>query len=200
MKILKILLFIVVGIIGIVIILGLVAPKKYSVERSVSIEAPTGLVKDQIVRFENFKEWEPWGAADPNMKVTIEGEDGAVGAVYRWEGNDQVGSGTQEIINMTDDRVDIKLNFIAPWESEDFTYYEFNDQGESVEVTWGMDGTNPFPMNVMAMFMDIEGMIGNQYDKGLNQLKARCQNMAAEMKAEEAEMEKEAEATEETSG
>jgi hypothetical protein len=177
------------AIVGVIVILGLIAPKDYCVKRSVSINAPSDIVKDQVIKFENFKEWEPWGDADPNMKVSIDGEDGTVGAIYSWEGNNDVGSGRQEIIKMTDSRVDVKLNFTAPWESEDFTYYEFNTTGDNTEVTWGMNGTNPFPMNVMMMFMDLEGMIGSQYEVGLERVKTRCEKIAAEERAqEEAEM------------
>lgn len=178
MKILKILLFIVLAFVGIFLILGLIAPKEYAVKRSVRINAPVNLVKDQVVKFKNFQQWEPWGEADPNMKVSVDGTDGTVGAIYRWEGNNEVGSGTQEIIKITEDRVDLKLNFTAPWESEDYVYYEFNDLGKGMEVVWGMKGTNPFPMNVLMMFMNLEEMIGSQYDKGLGQLKARCEEMA----------------------
>lgn len=191
MKILKIILIVILAIVGLFLIMGLFAPKEYSVKRSVNINAPTEIVKEQVVKFKNFQQWEPWGEADPNMKVTIDGTDGAVGAVYQWEGNNDVGSGTQEIIKMTDERVDIKLNFTAPWESEDFVYYEFNNLGRTTEVAWGMNGSNPFPMNVFMMFMNLEEMIGTQYDKGLAQLKTRCEKMAADLEAEKAAIEQE---------
>lgn len=181
MKILKIVLFIVLGLVGLFIVIGLVAPKSYHVERSITIDAPKPLVKDQVVKFANFREWEPWGKADPNLKVTIEGEDGQVGAVYSWEGNEDVGKGKQEIKTITNDRVDIELTFTEPWESEDGTYYTFkeDDDGKTT-ITWGMNGSSPFPMNVMMMAMNVEKMIGEDYDEGLNNLKERCEKMASE--------------------
>ena len=180
MKILKIVLFIVLGLVGLFVIVGLVAPKSYHVERSVTIDAPKSLVKNQVVKFANFREWEPWGSADPNIKVNIEGEDGQVGAVYSWEGNEDVGKGQQEIKSVTNDRVDIHLTFTEPWESEDDTYYTFTEDNGQTTITWGMDGSSPFPMNVMMMAMNVEKMIGEDYDKGLNNLKERCEQMAKE--------------------
>jgi len=39
-------------------------------------------------------------------------------------------------------------------------------------VTWGMYGTFPRPMNIMLLFFDLEDAIGNDYETGLNKLKA----------------------------
>jgi len=65
------------------------------------------------------------------MQVTIEGEDGTVGAKYLWKGNDDVDSGIQEIVAMDENRVDVKLTFTEPWETEDKTYYLFDDTEEA---------------------------------------------------------------------
>jgi effector-binding domain-containing protein len=181
MKALKIIVFIVLGIVALLVIVGLILPKSFSVERSVEIDAPPAIVKPQVVKFENFAEWEPWGDADPDMQVTIEGEDGTVGAKYLWKGNDDVDSGIQEIVAMDENRVDVKLTFTEPWETEDKTYYLFDDTEEGTKVTWGMEGNMPFPMNLMTLVMDMEQMIGEQYSEGLNRLKERCEKMASEM-------------------
>ena len=95
MKIVKLLGIAVVGLIGVVLVIGLIAQKSFKVERSTVINAPYELVVDQIIHFKNFQEWEPWGHLDPNMEASIEGEDGQVGAIYRWNGNDDVGSGSR---------------------------------------------------------------------------------------------------------
>lgn len=178
MKALKIIVGILLGLVAIIVIIGLILPKSFTVERSISINAPMSVVKPQVVKFENFIEWEPWGDADPDMQVTIEGDDGTVGAKYFWKGNEDVGSGSQEIVAMDSNRVDIDLHFTEPWETDDKCYYIFEKADQGTNITWGIESSMPFPMNIMGLFMDLEDMIGQQFDKGLTQLKSRCELLA----------------------
>jgi len=172
MKALKIIGIIVVAIVLIVLVLGFLAPKEMHVERDIVIDAPMSVVKDQTIHFSKFKEWQPWAELDPAMESSIEGEDGTVGAVYTWKGNDDVGEGSQEITSITDSRADIKLTFTAPWESESNTYFEYEPVNEGVKVTWGMDGDLGFMESIMMNYlMDGEKMVGDMYEKGLAKLK-----------------------------
>lgn len=180
MKALRIILFIVLGIAVVLAVLMFVLPQEYHVERQVTINAPEYLVKAQTIRFTNFTQWSPWSALDPEMKTTYIGTDGEVGSRYEWSGNDDVGTGSQEITAKTDERVDIDLTFIEPWEDQAKTYFTFAENGEGVDVTWGMDGEMKPPMNLMGLFLNMETMIGDDYEKGLAALKDRCEKMVAE--------------------
>ena len=171
MKVLKVIGIILAIVIVIAVVLLLVLPTKYKVERSVTIDAPRNIVFAHVAKFEHFIKWSPWSELDPNMTYEITGPDGEVGAVYSWSGNDSVGTGSLSTIALTDSRIDQKLDFTAPWEAHDLAYYEFKDTPEGIEVTWGMDGNMPRPMNLMGLFMNMEDMIGPQYEKGLQSLK-----------------------------
>lgn len=74
----------------------------------------------------------------------------------------------------------IDLTFIEPWEDQANTYFAFAENSEGVDVTWGMDGKMKPPMNLMSLFMSMEKMIGDDYEKGLAALKDRCERMVAE--------------------
>lgn len=180
MKALRIILFILLGIVVVLAGLMFVLPKEYHVERQVTINAPEYLVKAQTIRFTNFNQWNPWTAMDPEMQLTYAGTEGEVGSRYEWSGNEDVGKGSQEITAKTDERVDIDLTFIEPWEDQAKTYFTFKENGDAVDVTWGMDGEMKPPMNLMGLFMKMESMIGDDYEKGLSALKERCEKMAAE--------------------
>ena len=86
MKVLKIVGGLIAVIVVIVVVLGIIAPNCYSVERTIVIDAPPNMVFDYIRHWENLPEWSPWSQQDPSIESTIEGEDGTVGSVYRWEG------------------------------------------------------------------------------------------------------------------
>ena len=177
MKVLKVILFVVLAIVVIGAIAVFVVPTQYHVERSVTINAPAKLIKQQAAYFKNFNQWSPWSELDTAMVTNLEGTDGEVGAIYSWKGNEDVGEGSMEIISVSDTRVDQKLRFIAPFESEATTYLTFDEVDDGVKVTWGMDGDSPRPMNLMNLMMD--AMIGKDYDKGLTSLKELSERLAS---------------------
>jgi uncharacterized protein YndB with AHSA1/START domain len=172
MKALKIVGIIVLGLVGVVLILGLIAPKAYQVERFVIINAPRAAVFPHLQYFDKHLAWSPWTEYDPNMKVDISENDGTVGATYHWTGNDQVGEGEQKITAIQpEERVDIDLHFLKPWESKSTTYLALDDANDGTQVIWGISGKMPFPENIFGLFMDMDAMLGKDFDKGLNKLK-----------------------------
>ncbi len=178
MKTLKIILFIVIGAVGILLVISLVSPKSYTVERSVTIDAPANIVREQIQYFDNFLKWEPWGKYDPNAEVTISDPDGQIGSTYAWSGNEDVGSGSMEILSISPERIEMSLLFTSPYESQSLSFYEISDDGESTELTWGFEGEMGVPMNLMLVFMDMDAMLGADFESGLSSLKALCEEIA----------------------
>lgn len=174
----KILKNLVLGLVALVFLAGIVAavmPKSYTVTEQILIDRPMNLVKEQAVDFRHFQEWSPWSELDSNLQVTFAGEPMQVGSSYSWKGNEKAGSGTQEITAVSDNRVDIALHFKEPFESEATTYFEFSEENGQAKVVWGMNGSMPWPMNLMNAFM--KKSIGSDYAKGLNSLKQRCESM-----------------------
>ena len=179
MKALKI-LGVILGIaLGILLILVFVAPGEMRVEKSIRIKAPTDVVFPEISSFSKMDKWSPWAKLDPDMKKEIEGEDGSVGAIYKWSGNEKVGVGQQEFIEIkANEQVKTKINFFEPWESEADAFIELASQGEETEVRWGFVSELPKPMNAMALFMDFTGEVEKDYEKGLASLKTLCEEKA----------------------
>lgn len=179
MKILKYTLIGIVCLVAIILILGLILPKEYSVARSTVVNAPQPTVLAQIKSLKTMDEWSPWSKLDPNMKQEFGGPDGEVGSWNSWEGNDDVGKGKQEVTAITGNSVDIKLSFMEPWESVSDVNFSLADTAGSSKVTWTMKGKSPFPFNVFGLFMNMDEMIGNDFEKGLGSLKARSEAIAA---------------------
>lgn len=176
MKVIKFILWTLLIIVGVLLIYSLVAPKSYTVDKSITIEAPHDLVYEQAVHWDNFQEWSTRSELDSDMEVEFQGNFGEVGSSYTWNGNDDAGSGKQEITSASDELVEIDLTFKEPFESEAKTSFMFDEQDEGIEVTWGMSGDMAWPMNVMTPF--IKNSIGEDYEKGLEALKERCEAIA----------------------
>lgn len=186
MKALKVIGILLLVIVGIGLIASLVLPKEMEVSESVTIEAPMDVVWNHVKDWKVSDQWSPWKKEDPDMKVTFEGEDGAVGSKFSWEGNDQVGSGYQEItaVDMEAHQIASTVHFIEPMEGQGDITLTVNDEGEGkTKVTWVYNQQNGIPMNLMATIFNAKGMISGKYQEGLAQLKEIAEKAAAEAAA-----------------
>lgn len=172
-RILKITAIVIALIIAIPLIVAIFVEKDFSVERDILIERPVDEVFDYVRYLENQNYYSAWSMLDPDMQQEYYGIDGTQGFIYAWEGNDDVGKGEQEIIRIRDgERIDYTLRFYEPFESEADVYMITEPSGEhQTRVVWGFDSRMPYPMNLMLLFIDMEDLIGKDYDTGLYNLK-----------------------------
>jgi uncharacterized protein YndB with AHSA1/START domain len=158
-------------------VLGLLAiasqkPDSFEVKRSIDISAPSEKVYGLVDDFHAWGAWSPWDKLDPGMKRTYEGAPRGVGAVYEWSGNDKVGSGRMEITKATaPTSIELALHFLTPFEAKNTTTFAFAPQGTGTQVTWSMTGENKFIGKVMSVFMDMDALIGGDFEKGLRSMK-----------------------------
>lgn len=174
MRILKGVLLAILGIVILALVVALFVKKEYAVERQITINKPEPVVFEFIKHIKNQDQYSVWSNLDPAMKKTYSGTDGTVGFISAWESNKKnVGKGEQEITNIVeDDRVDMKLRFKEPFEAEDDAYMATEAAGaDQTNVKWGFKGKMAYPMNLMLLFMDMEGMLGKDLQGGLDKLK-----------------------------
>ncbi|MEM9647782.1 MAG: SRPBCC family protein [Bacteroidota bacterium] len=167
------LLYILAGIVLLVLILAIIAPKTYNVSRSIEIDHPKAVVFDNLRYLKNHDEWSPWAKKDPNMEKKFTGTDGEVGATSYWNGNKEVGEGEQELKKIVDgERIESELRFLKPWKSTSDAYLTTEAIGESkTKVTWGFSGKNKFPVSIMMLFMNMDKAVGGDFEEGLSSLK-----------------------------
>jgi hypothetical protein len=151
-------------------------PSDFRVQRSKVVAAPPSAVFAQVNDFHNWQEWSPWAKLDPNATATFEGPDSGEGAVFRWAGNDEVGEGNMKITqSRPDELIRLDLEFIKPYAGKCLTEFTFRPQGEAsdqTEVAWAMSGKNNFLQKAICMFMDMDKMVGADFEKGLANIKA----------------------------
>ena len=100
-----------------------------------------------------------------------------VGAVYEWSGNKKVGRGRMEILeSVSPAHVAIKLDFFAPFEAHNRAEFTFRAVGSQTEVVWAMSGPKPFVSKVMTVVLNLEKLVGKDFEKGLAQLKAKAES------------------------
>ena len=172
------LLYILLGIVLLVFILGMVAQKVYEVNRSIIIDKPLSEVFNYLKFLKNQEDWSPWAERDPNMKKTFTGTDGEVGFISAWESDHkQVGTGEQEVTGIIENEaINSQLRFLKPFKSTSDAYLRVAEASGGTNVTWGFAGTNKFPINIMMLFMNMEKAIGGDFEQGLAKLKTTLEN------------------------
>ena len=167
----KILIFaggLVLLLIVVLAVLMFITPTDFRVEREITINKPRADVLNYTKLLRNQNEWGPWVKKDPNIKLNYRGTDGEPGFVSSWESkSDEVGSGEQEIKQITDNEVATEIRFKEPFESTSQAYLRLNEAvpGQT-NVKWGFTGSMPRPMNVMMVFMDMDKEVGKDFDDG----------------------------------
>lgn len=161
------------AVIVIILALALAQPATFTVTRSITIQAAPDKIYPLINDFHHWKSWSPWENLDPDMVRTFNGPASGAGAVYGWEGNDQVGAGRMEITAAAPaSRVEIKLDFLKPFESHNTTVFTLEPKGGATTVVWTMAGPSPFITKLMGVFVSMDKMVGPDFEKGLASLKS----------------------------
>lgn len=167
----KILIALVVIVIVFVVVVAM-RPADFRITRTATIAAPPEVVFAQVNDLHKWDSWSPWAKLDPNMKQTHEGAAAGVGAIYSWDGNNDVGAGRMTITETrTNEAVLIKLEFFKPMAGVSDTEFTFKPEGNQTVVTWTMSGKNNFVSRAFCMFMNMDKMVGGDFEKGLASLK-----------------------------
>jgi hypothetical protein len=161
------------AVVAVFLIVVAMQPDDFRVTRSTLISAPAPAVFEQVDDFHNWEAWNPWGKIDPAMEQTYEGAPAGVGAIYSWIGNAQVGEGRMTITDSRpSDLIRLKLEFMKPFAATNTAEFTFKPEGEQTVVTWSMTGKKNFVTKGIGLFMSMDKMIGDQFDKGLADMKS----------------------------
>jgi len=159
----------------VVVVVGVVAlqPSEFRVVRAATMAAPGPTVFAQVNDFHNWQAWSPWAKLDPAMKQAYEGAPAGAGAVYTWAGNREVGEGRMTVTeSRPSELIRIKLEFMRPFEATSTAEFTFKPEGDRTAVTWSMRGQKNFTAKAVHLFMDMDKMVGGQFEKGLANLKS----------------------------
>lgn len=148
-------------------------PSAFLITRTRTLAAPPEVVHAYVNDFHKWTEWSPWEKVDPAMKREYSGAPAGAGASYYWLGNDQVGEGRMTITeSRAPESVIIRLEFLKPFPATNTAEFFILDGGLGTEVTWSMTGHNNFMAKAIGLFMNMDKMVGGEFEKGLAELDA----------------------------
>jgi hypothetical protein len=164
-------------VIAIVLILAATKPNTFSVRRATTVRASPEKIFPLINDFHQWGTWSPYETRDPAMKRSYSGPASGKGAVYGWDGNKNIGSGRMEILDTSAPaKIVIKLDFFKPFEGHNTAEFTMLPQGDATNVTWVMHGPASFMSKLMQVFMNLDRMIGKDFEVGLANLKRLSEN------------------------
>ena len=169
-KIILIALAVIIVVLPVVVALQ---PDEFRVSRSASMAAPPQIIFAQVDDLGKWEAWNPWQKVDPAMKLTFAGPPAGPGASYSWAGNKDVGEGRLTITeSRPNDLVRIKLEFMKPFTATNTATFTFKPEGNKTAVTWSMEGRNNFFAKAIHLCMNMDKMVGGQFEKGLADMKS----------------------------
>lgn len=153
-------------------------PNSYDVERTIVIKASPEQIWPYVSNFENWNKWSAWKEKDSTVTNTFEGEQGIVGSVTEYTSLES-GSGRMVNTGMTkNEEITYNMKFLEPWESESTGHVRLKKVDGGTEVSWGFGGEH----NAFSKLMNMDKMIGPDFDRGLELLKEKVEKEAMENK------------------
>jgi carbon monoxide dehydrogenase subunit G len=161
-----------VGIAG-VLAYAATKPDTFRVQRAASINAPPERIFPLLNNLRAFALWSPYEKKDPRMQRTYSGAPLGKGSVYEWDGDKNVGSGRLAIANSSPpSKVTMHLDMLRPLEAHNIVEFTLEPKGESTHVTWAMNGHVPYIAKIVHVFLNVDRMVGRDFEAGLADLKA----------------------------
>jgi uncharacterized protein YndB with AHSA1/START domain len=168
----------VVALLAALLVYAATKPDTFRVQRAASIKAPPEKIFAVLNDFLRWDAWSPWEKKDPAMKRTFSAVTSGKGAVYAWEGNRDVGQGRMEIAeSVPPSKVAIKLDFVKPFETHNIVEFTLEPKADSTNVTWTMHGPMPYISKLITVFVNMDSMIGKDFETGLANLKGITENL-----------------------
>lgn len=151
-------------------------PDHFRVERSIRIAAPPAVIYALIADFHRWPAWSPYERKDPRMQRDYRGASAGLGAIYAWNGNGEVGAGSLEISEAAAPvRLVMQLRFERPLEAHNIAEFTLQPQDGMTQVRWAMSGPAPYVSKLIGVFVDMDRMIGRDFEAGLAALKTAAE-------------------------
>jgi hypothetical protein len=172
----KIIAIVIVLLIAGVLIFAATKPDTFRVQRATSIKALPEKVFALINDFNRWGAWSPWEKKDPAMKRTFGATTSGKGATYAWEGNKDVGQGSMKSRVRFLVKVALKLDFLKPFEAHNTVEFTLDSKGDTTNVTWVMQGPTPYFAKIIHVFVNMDSMVGRDFEAGLANLKSAAES------------------------
>lgn len=160
------------ALILLVVLIGALRPSDFRTARSLLVGATPDRIFPYINSLKRFQEWNPFKDRDPAARLEFSGPEEGPGARFHWIGNPQMGEGIMTIVSATEpSKVTVDLQFIKPFAGHNQGEFVLESKTDGTLVTWSMSGKYALIPRIMGLFINMDKMIGRDFETGLQRLK-----------------------------
>jgi hypothetical protein len=147
-------------------------PDSFAVQRQISINAMPVDIFPWINNLKNMNQWNPWSTQDAKSVISYEGPEEGPGAAYAWAGG-KMGQGRFQIVDVKlPTEINCRLLMIKPMAANNVVNFSLAPSSGPTTVTWRMSGKNGFVSKLMHTIVNMDKMVGRDFERGLANLKA----------------------------
>lgn len=166
-----------------VVVLGALAgyastrPSEFLVAREVTVQAQASKIFPFINNAKQMDRWMPWAEVDKAMKMSYSGPASGVGSQASWTSTGQMGVGSSTIIeSVPGKKAKFDLRYEKPFKMNQVAEITIRPSGAQSIVRWSVTGKNSFFCKLMSIFMNMDKMVGDSFEKGLAKLKTLAES------------------------
>lgn len=168
------------GVLALLLVLGIAGlfavaatrPDSFQVSRTLPVQAPPEKVYPLINDLRAFNSWNPFVRSDPAPQLSYSGPASGPGARNAF-GPGKGGTGTLTIVEAeAPTKVVMSLDMTQPMAARNRVVFSLEPQGGMTLVTWTLAGNTPLVGKVLHLVIDMDKMVGGQFEAGLADLKA----------------------------
>ena len=146
-------------------------PSGFYVVREIKMSAQPAEIFAQINDFRNWQAWSPWASLDPATSTTFEGPSAGAGAVFKWSGGPERDGSMMITLSAPNEFIHMRVDYIEPFEEYRDAWLAIKPEGDHTNVAWGVTGRRNFLYKAGSVFVDMDGEIGEQFERGLAKMK-----------------------------
>jgi uncharacterized protein YndB with AHSA1/START domain len=147
-------------------------PSTMMVSRELLINATPETIFPLINHSKRTNEWMPWVEMDKELVMNYSGPEEGVGSIASWDSKGQMGTGKAEIVaSFANQSVQTQLTYTKPMNMSQLAEITLTPSGTGTVVRWSVTGENSFLCRLMTTFMNMDKMVGGQFEQGLAKLK-----------------------------
>ena len=177
-------LLLLLAVVALWLIVAATRPDHFKVTRNAVIKAPAPKIFALIDNLKSFNNWNPYEKKDPSVKGDYSGAASGVGAAYAWQGR-KVGAGRMEITaSQAPHKLTMRLDFVKPFKAQNTAEFTLLPHGDALTVvSWTLRGPSPYLSRLIGVVIDMDAMIGKDFEAGLANLKALAEARATTSRA-----------------
>lgn len=152
-------------------------PSNFKISRSIIIASTPEIIFPYINNSAKANDWMPWKESDPNVQMVYTGPEEGLGSMSSWESTGKMGTGKAVVVESALNRsVKTQLTYTKPMVMSQLAEVSLEPEAEGTRVTWSVTGENSFMGRLMCLFLNMDKLVGDEFEKGLQNLKKTLEN------------------------